>query len=144
MPKKNQPAVGGDPVRTLTVQVNNVSEGDLGIGSAALTGGSWIGQAPVPGNVISPPGTSFVNGASNIFTALGGTLQLAPASGGSITITWTWPHGMGVTTSATGNALVGLAVTSTVINTQTNNPTLQVYVNNSASFLRALKDSANH
>lgn len=131
-------------VRSLTIQINNSSDGDVGIGSGQLTGGNWDGPGPIPGNVISAGGASFVNGASNIFTALGGTIQLAPASGGTITITWSWPHGLGVTGSTSGNSLVGLSVTSTVINTQSDFPTLQVYITDSAKMTSALDGIASN
>ncbi|PTR14390.1 hypothetical protein C8R31_10662 [Nitrosospira sp. Nsp2] len=133
-------------VRSITIQINNSSDGDLGIASGQLTGGNWEGSGsepgPVPGNVISAGNVSFVNGASNVFSVLGGDIQLAPASGGSITITWSWPHGLGVTGSTSTSTLTGLSVTSSVINPQTNNPTLQVYVVDTATLTQALEQAA--
>ncbi|MEP9358779.1 hypothetical protein [Sphingomonas sp. KR3-1] len=130
-------------VRQITIQINNGSDSDVGIGSSQLTGGNWVGPGPVPGNVISAGQDSFADGATNIFTALGGQIQLAPASGGTITITWSWPHGLGVTGSTSSTSLVGLSVTSQVINTQTNNPTLQVYISDTQSLTKAFEHAAS-
>ena len=125
-------------VRQINIQINNGSDGDVGVGSSQLTGGNWVGPGPIPGNVISAGQDSFADGATNSFTALGGSIQLAPASGGTITISWSWPHGLGVTGSTSSSSLSGLSVTSAVINQQTNSPTLQVYISDTQSLTQVL------
>src|SRR5688572_9695758 len=121
-------------VRSLTVAVNNASDAQIAVNYGSLTGGDWENNsAPVPGSIITAGQNTFVNGAQDAFTVIGGTILLSPASGGTISINWTWPRGSGVTGSVTGNSLTGLAVTSAVINTQSMNPTLQVYVTDAAS-----------
>jgi len=121
-------------VRSLTVVVNNASDAQIAVNYGSLTGGDWENNsAPVPGSIITAGQNTFVNGAQDAFTVIGGTILLSPASGGTISINWTWPRGSGVTGSVTGNSLTGLAVTSAVINTQSMNPTLQVYVTDAAS-----------
>lgn len=121
-------------VRSLTVVVNNASDAQIAVNYGQLTGGGWEnGTQPVPGSVISAGSNTFINGAEDAFTSLGGTILLTPASGGTITLTWSWPRGSGVTGSTTGNSLTGLAVASTVINTQSMNPQMQVYITDSAA-----------
>ena len=127
-------------VRTLTIAVNDSSDAQIAVNYGQLTGGDWEnGTAPVPGSVITPGQNLFVNGASDTFTQLGGMILMSPASGGTITINWSWPRGSGVTGSVTGNSLTGLAVTSAVINTQSMNPTLQVYITDAASLSAMFK-----
>lgn len=122
-------------VRSLTVVVNNSSDAQIAVNYGQLTGGDWENNTqPIPGSVIVAGANSFINGAGDAFTALGGTILLTPASGGTITLTWSWPRGSGVTGSTTGNSLTGLAVASTIINTQSMNPQMQVYITDSASF----------
>ncbi|HEX2094220.1 MAG TPA: hypothetical protein VHG28_17585, partial [Longimicrobiaceae bacterium] len=107
------------PVRTLTVTVNNSSDAQIVVNYGQLTSGDWEDDSqPIPGSVISAGQSTFVNGADNAFEALGGSILLTPASGGTIQISWSWPRGSGVTGSTTSTSLTGLAVTSTVIDTQ--------------------------
>ena len=116
-------------VRSLTVVVNNASDAQIAVNYGQLTGGDWENNSqPVPGAVISAGSNTFVNGADNAFTALGGT----------ITIEWSWPRGSGVTGTTTGNSLTGLGVASTVINTQSMTPQMQVYVTDSSALAQKL------
>ena len=127
-------------VRSLTVVVNNASDAQIAVNYGTLTGGDWESNtAPVPGSVITAGQNTFINGAADAFTVIGGTILLSPASGGTITITWSWPRGSGVTGSTTGNSLTGLGVASTVVNTQSMNPTMQVYITDSASLAAIAK-----
>jgi hypothetical protein len=122
------------PARTITIVVNDASDASITLNYGQLTGGDWEDNTqPVPGTTISPGQNTFVNGADNAFESLGGLILLTPASGGTITVTWSWPRGSGVTGTTTGNSLNGLAVTSSVINTQSMNPQMQVYITDSAS-----------
>lgn len=127
-------------VRSLTVVVNNASDAQIAVNYGTLTGGDWENNtAPIPGSVITAGQNTFINGAGDAFTVLGGTILLTPASGGTITVTWAWPRGSGVTGTTTGNSLTGLAVASTVVNTQSMNPTMQVYITDSASLAAIAK-----
>ncbi len=127
-------------VRSLTVVVNNASDAQIAVNYGTLTGGDWEnGTQPQPGSVITAGSNTFINGAGDAFTVIGGTILLSPASGGTITITWSWPRGSGVTGTTTGNSLTGLAVASTVVNTQSMNPTMQVYITDSASLTAMIK-----
>jgi hypothetical protein len=128
------------PVRTITISVSNASDAQVTVNFGTLTGGGWENNTqPVPGSIISAGLNQYINGGDNAFESLGGKILLTPASGGTITIEWSWPRGSGVTGSTTGNSLTGLGVSSTVINQQTNNPTMQVIIADSAAFLKALK-----
>lgn len=127
-------------VRSLTVVVNNASDAQIAVNYGSLTGGDWENNsAPVPGSVITAGSNTFTNGAQDAFTVIGGTILLSPASGGTITISWSWPRGSGVTGTTAGNSLTGLAVASTVVNTQSMNPTMQVYITDSASLMAMAK-----
>jgi len=119
-------------VRSITVAIRNDSQQDVMIAYSQLTSGDWAnGSPPVPGTVLGGEATIVVNEAHSAFTALGGSMTLTPASGGTVTVTWAWPRGMGVFGTATGLSLYGLALTSIVINGQTVNPQLQVYITDS-------------
>jgi hypothetical protein len=127
-------------VRSLTVVVNNASDAQIAVNYGTLTGGEWENNSgPVPGSVITAGQNSFVNGAQDAFTVIGGTILLSPASGGTITLNWSWPRGSGVTGTTTSNSLTGLAVTSAVVNTQSLNPTMQVYITDSSSLAAMFK-----
>ena len=128
-------------IRTITVVINNSSDGDLGVVSGTLTGGNWVGPPPIPNQVLSAGQSSFVDGGDNVFTSLGGEIDLVPASGGSISIKWNWPRGSGVSGTTTGNSLNGLAVSSTVINTQSNSPQMQVYITDAQALTKALEQA---
>ncbi|NWD74932.1 hypothetical protein HX890_12535 [Pseudomonas gingeri] len=120
--------------RALTITIINASAADLIVNYGVLTGGSWS-TAPVPGSEITPAGQqSYVNGTSDTFSALGGQILLTPASGGTINPTWSWPAGGSVSSSVNAASVNGLAVTSQLINTQTNFPTLQVMITNASTF----------
>ncbi|NWA28554.1 hypothetical protein HX866_27060 [Pseudomonas gingeri] len=120
--------------RALTITIINASGTDLLVNYGVLTGGNWS-TAPAPGSEITPAGQqSYVNGTSNTFSALGGQILLTPASGGTINPTWSLPVGGPVSSSVNATSLTGLAVTSQLINTQTNFPTLQVMITNASTF----------
>jgi hypothetical protein len=122
------------PVRTLTITVNNSSDAQLLVNYGQLTSGDWEDDSqPIPGSIISAGQKTYVTGADNAFEELKGCILLSPASGGSITIEWLWPRGSGVSDKSTSTSLSGLAVTHTVIDTQTVNPKLQVLITDSAS-----------
>lgn len=119
--------------RSLTILIFNSSGAGITVNYAVLTGGSWA-SPPIPGSVISPAGQqSYVNGVPNTLSALGGQIVLTPPSGGTINPIWSWPAGGRVSDSVNTSAVNGLAVTSQLINTQTDHPTLQVMINNAST-----------
>lgn len=67
----------------------------LAVADARLASGDWNPQQrPVAGTGIARGEARFVNEAHAVFTALEGTtLLLAPASGGTILVNWSWPRG---------------------------------------------------
>jgi len=116
-------------VRSVTIELFNASGMDMIVNYGLLTGGEWA-TPPAPGTIISATQQqSYVNGASNTLTALGGQILLTPASGGTITPTWSWLPGSPVSDSVSNTAST-LTVTSQIVNAQTNNPTLQVIIAN--------------
>lgn len=127
------------PARTLTIIVDNASDTEIVVDFGQLQNGDWEnGAEPVPGSVISAGQQTFVTGADNPFEELVGTIQLTPANGGGpIVISWTWASGSEVTdTVTTTAALNGLTVTSNLINMETMNPQLQVYITDSGASLQ--------
>jgi hypothetical protein len=130
--------------RSVTIQLQDASQAQIFLQSYSLSGGSWANPpgTPVPGTVISPTSTpSYVNAAGTVYDTIGGTINLAPASGGQITITWSWTFGSLVTASATSSSLSGIAVTYLLSGTQGTNPTLQVTTQNAASAEAAFKEA---
>ncbi len=130
--------------RSVTIQLQDASQAQIFLQSYSLSGGSWATPpgTPVPGTVISPTSTpSYVNAAGTVYDTIGGTINLAPASGGQITITWSWTFGSLVTASATSSSLSGIAVTYLLSGTQGTNPTLQVTTQNAASLEASFKEA---
>ncbi|MGE8148792.1 hypothetical protein ACQKP7_26935 [Pseudomonas frederiksbergensis] len=119
-------------VRSLTVEIFNASGADITVNYGLLTGGMWE-IAPTPGTTIcETQQQSYINGVTDAFTLLGGQILLTPAAGGSINPVWTWPSGAPVSGSV-NNTATNLAVTNQFINTQTNNPTMQVTITNAST-----------
>lgn len=119
--------------KSLKVIIQDSSQAQVYLQYSTLTGGQWE-SAPEPGTVISPTNTpSYVNFGTSPFDTIGGTIALAPASGGQISITWNWPAGSMASAQVSSNSLTGLAVAYTLTGTQTLSPTLQVLVTNASS-----------
>ncbi|RON57752.1 hypothetical protein [Pseudomonas frederiksbergensis] len=113
-------------VRSLTVEIFNASGADITVNYG------WE-IAPTPGTTIcATQQQSYINGVTDAFTLLGGQILLTPAAGGSINPVWTWPSGAPVSGSV-NNTATNLAVTNQFINTQTNNPTMQVTITNAST-----------
>jgi hypothetical protein len=131
--------------RSVTIQLQDSSQAQIFLQSFSLAGGSWQTPpgTPVPGTVISPTSTpSYVNAAGTVYDTIGGTISLAPASGGQITITWSWSFGSSATASVTSQSLTGIAVSYSLAGTQTTNPTLSVITQNAASLEAMFKGGA--
>lgn len=119
-------------VRSLTIEIFNASGADITVNYGLLTGGTWE-TPPAPGTII--PATqqqSYINGVENTFTSLGGQLLLTPAAGGTINPVWSWSSGSPVSGSV-NNTATELAVTSQIVNGQTNFPKMQVIITNAAT-----------
>lgn len=128
--------------RSVTITMQDSSQAQVFLQSFSLTGGTWATPPgnPVPGTEINPTSiVSYTNAAGTVYDTIGGTINLAPASGGQITITWAWAFGSGVTASVTSQSLTGIAVSYALIGTATANPTLQVLTQNSAALTAMLK-----
>ena len=123
-------ATGNGSIRALIIQIINLSDIPVIINFGQLTGGDWDGPGPMPGDMIEAGEASFANGGNH--DALGGTIQLSSMSGGTITITWSWPLGRAVTGSASSSSLTGLSLKSGVINTQSYRPTQQIFIGDTA------------
>jgi hypothetical protein len=122
--------------RSVTISLQDSSQAQIFLQSFSLTGGTWATPpgTPVPGTTISPTSTpTYVNAAGTVYDTIGGTINLAPASGGQIAITWTWAFGSGVTASVVSSSLTGIAVTYLLSGTATANPTLQVITQNATA-----------
>lgn len=118
--------------RSLTVEIFNASDADIIVNYGLLTGGEWA-TTPVPGTSIgATPQQGYVNGVSSALSSLGGQIVLMPASGGSLSFAWNWPPGSPVSGTVSSTA-TSLAVTNQVINTQTNNPTMQIVIANAST-----------
>ncbi|MFJ7793814.1 hypothetical protein [Pseudomonas sp. NPDC096950] len=118
--------------RSLTVEIFNSSGADITVNYGLLTGGEWA-TSPVPGTVIrATQQQAYVNGVSNTLSSLGGQILLTPATGGSIAPVWNWPAGSPVSGSV-NNTATDLAITYQMVNTQTNNPTMQIVVANAST-----------
>ena len=129
------PATGNGSMRVLAIQIVNSSDTPVAINSGQLTGGDWVGPGPRPGDMIEAGEASFSNGGNH--DTLGGTIQLLSMSGGTITVTWSWPLGGTVTGSAKGTSLTGLSLQSDIINTQSYRPTQQIFIGDAAQLAQA-------
>lgn len=119
-------------VRSLTIELFNASGADIAIAYGMLTGGEWE-AAPAPGTIIAATQKqSYVNGAANVFTSLGGQILLTPAAGGTISPSWSWASG-GPVSGSVNNVASNLLVSSQFINVQSNSPIMQVLITNAAS-----------
>lgn len=119
-----------DPFRSVTIYILNSSGTDLILANYQLTGGSWEAP-PISGTNIRPGDSkNYLNYTDRPFTNLGGTINLSPVTGGTITATWNWAWGSSITGSATGSNLNGIAVSSQILNPNTSTPTLQITIVN--------------
>ncbi len=82
-------------VRSVTLQIMDSSDTTFNINTFSLTGGKWDPtQQPQLGQSLGPGQTlTYINFTDAPFTGVGGTISLAPVSGGLINITWAWNYG---------------------------------------------------
>jgi hypothetical protein len=125
------PAAGQGVVVTITI--SNSSSAALTIADGELTGGVWLGSPPGPGATLATGSTSFANAGQSTFQEVGGYMLLTPAGGGSLSLSWDWSPGQGLT--AYGNVLGtnALALTSGVTNGSTFEPTVTYVITNASS-----------
>jgi len=116
--------------RSVTIQIEDATNTNVNVNYGYTTGGSWgENGGPTSGTVIQPDSPqTYVNGANDTFTALGGTIVLNPATAGMITITWAWPGNGALVVGQTNSGLTGLAVIANTVNPNSNNPTFTVIV----------------
>lgn len=121
--------LGQQFAKAVQITISNGSGATLTINLGYLTGGIWD-NPPVSGStILSGDERTFTNGASDNFTSLGGEILLTPATGGSVTVSWTWPFGTVVSGFCKANN--GPQCASTFAGTQTNFPLLTVDVSSS-------------
>jgi hypothetical protein len=114
----------------LTVSITNGSGTTMSLQAASLSAGSWLPPAPAIGTPLQAGAFLSYRNGSDIFSGLGGYLQLVPMTGGTITIGWSWPSGQGASGYAFAQQTSGIGVTYDVINPNTSQPTLQVQLSN--------------
>lgn len=114
----------------MTVTITNGSGTGMSLQAASLSAGSWVPPAPVIGSPLGAGATVSYRNSSDIFSGLGGYVQLVPLTGGIVTIGWSWPSGQGATGYAYAQQTSGIAVSYDVINPNTSQPTLQVQFSN--------------
>ncbi len=125
------PAAGALGSSAMTVTITNGSGTGMSLQAAQLSAGSWLPPAPVIGSPLDAGATVAYRNGSDIFSGLGGYVQLVPLTGGIVTIGWSWPSGQAASGYAYAQQTSGIAVSYDVINPNTSQPTLQVRFSNS-------------
>jgi|GEM_PF-4166558 len=116
--------------QSITISIADESAGSMIINYATLTGGEWRYQ-PEAGSTIAPGDQpTYVVGTSGS-AALGGQMVLTPASGGEITIEFSWDGTGEPECNATPSGVSGLSIDTQMINTQSRAPTCQFMITNS-------------
>jgi len=118
--------------RQVTLTVSDSSDTTMFVNSFNLTGGKWDPKnQPAPGDVISPGNLpNYINYTDQPFTSVGGTINLGPASGGTISINWSWPYGGSFQTSTSSTGTSNLKVTYQVSGQTSTTVNLQYIVSN--------------
>ncbi len=118
--------------RQVNLTVSDSSDTTLFVNSFNLSGGKWDpNNQPSPGEIISPGNLpNFINFTDAPFTAVGGMINLGPASGGSITINWSWPYGGSFQTSSSSSGTSNLKVTYQVSGQTGTSVNLQYIISN--------------
>lgn len=122
-------------VRSVLVQLQNASGTSFNVNSFALSAGVWdpamqptLGQAFDPGAVLT-----YRNFTDQPFSDVGGQVELAPVTGGTVTIGWLWTYGSPLK-SGIDIQLTGLYYRLVVGNQTTTEPMMQVMVSSFATF----------
>ncbi len=130
-------ASSADAVRTVTLQIMDTSDTTFNVNTFALSGGKWdpdhqpqLGQSLAPGQTLM-----YVNFTDAPYTGVGGTLTLAPVSGGLVSITWNWNYGAPL---KSGFVVQGTSLyyVLTVAGQTTASPTVQISIS-SLAFAKA-------
>jgi hypothetical protein len=117
------------PARGVYINIQNSTATSLYVSTAFLTGGEWEpGATPAIGQTIGAGSNPvFENGGSTVYTQLGGSMTLAPLTGGQITITWGWPTDYPLLASCNNTSSL-ITINYWTINTSSNFPTLMVVI----------------
>lgn len=121
-------SAGGVPPIAFLINLLNASGTTLTLQQATLAGGIWFATVPSIGDQILPGAARlYVNAPQQSFSGLGGTLLFAPATGGTITVGWSWPSGQ-MPQAAAYAQNTSLIVTGQLINSGTGQPDFQVQI----------------
>ena len=116
------------PAIAFLIDVQNGSGTTLALAFFALTGGVWVPAPPNPSSPINPgDAPRYVNAPAQSFSGLGGKLQFAPTTGGTITVAWDWPSGS-APTAAVYTERTSLVARGVLINAGSGQPDFQVSV----------------
>ncbi len=131
-PKEDPLEAGQGMVITLTIL--NSSSAQLVLVEGELTAGVWDGQPPVPGTTLQAGATSFVNDSQTAFGSAGGTIALAPAGGGSVSMAWLWSPGQPLVAYGTVSDTNAIVLSYTVSGVSTFHPTVTYVITDPGSF----------
>lgn len=98
--------------RKIAITVSNASGIVLSVYDFALDSGLW-GEKPKLGDTIySGDERYYLNLSSQMFTSLGGNVNLSAANGGMVVVRWSWPPNEGATKSAYTEGTSGISIES--------------------------------
>jgi hypothetical protein len=108
----------------ITITIINSSSAQLVLVEGVLTAGVWDGPAPVPGRTLAAGSTIFVNDSQSGFGGAGGYISLAPAGGGSVTLSWDWESGSNLIAYGNVSGTSAISLSYSVSNVSSFHPTI--------------------
>ena len=135
----NEESLEASQGMVITVTIENSSASQLVISQASLTAGSWQGAAPEPGLVIPAGETTYVNISGSIFSSAGGFINLSPAGGGAIAMSWTWTPNNSVIAYGVTTGGCSLVLSYSVNNASTYAPTVTYVITDPGSAMQPEK-----
>jgi hypothetical protein len=115
--------------RSAQILIMDQSGTVLNVNTYAITGGVWDpANQPVSGQQITPgENTKFVNYTDQPYTSIGGVITLVPQTGGTISVTWSWPYGSPFTQSVSTQSTT-LTANGTIVGQTGTQATVQVQI----------------